>query len=51
MVQARGVVACLTALATGCASSGKVGEAQDVGERTYSIAVGSGAVSRNLTTQ
>jgi hypothetical protein len=40
-----GLAACLTALATGCASSrGKVGEVQDVGAGTYSIGVSSGGI-------
>ena len=36
------LAACLTAFVTGCTSSGKVGEVQDVGGGTYSIGVVSG---------
>jgi hypothetical protein len=44
-----GLAACLTAFATGCASSGKVGEVQDVGGGTYSIGVSRsmGGMSQN----
>ena len=47
-----GLAACLTAFATGCASSGKVGvgEVQDVGGGNYSIVVNRstiGGISQN----
>ena len=44
-----GLAVCLTAFATACASSGKVGEVQDVGGGTYSIGVSRslGGMSQN----
>ena len=36
-----GLAACLTAFVTGCTSSDKVGEVQDVGGGSYNISMGS----------